>query len=418
MSTQPGLPAIPWSVLGPAVTAAVLVLILGWTMRALRHARAASRRAARLLQLLAEGADDYALVELDASGVVMQWSTGAQRLHGYAAQEMVGKHCSRLYTEEDRAANVPQKELELAARQGRHAVSGARTGKGDRRIVTEVSIHAQRDRTGRLAGFICVEHDLTDRTGRQQALEQTRAALVQAQKLAALGRLGDGIAHDFNNVIQVISTCVQTLQRHLVGQAQATGFLQMIRRNAERAAGLSQHLLSLARREPSGAVLTNVNEVVAEVVELLRHTLSEEITLDVRVGGGLLWTVIDPNQLEAALLHLVVHARDAMPAGGTLSIETAEAMGSPGPPGVDAAIGTGTATDSATDASRTGYYVMIAVAHTGAAAVAEADASPGTEQFGPQAVRGFIEQAGGMLSSEPQGAHGTTVRLYLPRRAG
>jgi hypothetical protein len=138
------------------------------------------------------------------------------------------------------------------------------------------------------------------------------------------------------------------------------------------------------------------------VVELLRHTLSEEITLDVRVGGGLLWTVIDPNQLEAALLSLVVHARDTMPAGGTLSIQTAEATESPAPVGGDAAM----------DASRSGYFVMISVGYTGA------DPDAGTQAFGPQAVRDFIEQSGGVLAGGAEGSGGTAVRLCLPRRAG
>lgn len=406
MSKQPDLTAVPWSVMGLAVAVVALAVIVGWTVRALRQARAAGRRAGRQLQLLADGAGEYALVELDASGHVMQWSAGAQRLHGYATQEIVGKHCSRLYTEEDRDANVPQQDLELAARNGRHAVNGWRSGKGAQRVVTQTSIHAQRDHAGHLLGFIGVEHDLSDRTQLQQALEHTRAALAQAHKLAALGQLADGIAHDFNNIIQVISAGAETLQRRLAGQAQAAEFLLMIRRNAERAAGLSRHLRSLARREPSAAVLTNVNEVVAGVVELLRHTLSEEITLDVRVDGGLLWTVIDPNQLEAALLSLAVNARDAMPGKGMLSIETAEAMESPAPSGGNAA----------GDTARAGFYILIAVSHTGASADSSAGAQ--WEEFGPQAVRGFIEQAGGVFESDPNGSHGTTVRLYLPRRAG
>jgi PAS domain S-box-containing protein len=408
MSTQPDLTAMPWSVMGLAVAVLALAVLLAWTVRALRQARAAGHRAGRLLQLLADEAGEHALVELDASGHVMQWSAGAQRLHGYATQEIVGKHCSRLYTDEDRGANVPQQDLELAARNGRHTVNSWRTGKGAQRVVTQTSIHAQRDHAGHLIGFIGVEHDLSDRTQLQQALEHTRAALAQTRNLAALGRLADGIAHDFNNIIQVISAGAETLQRRLTGQAQAQAaeFLQMTRRNAERAAGLSQHLRSLARRQPSAAVLTNVNEVVAGVVELLRHTLSEEITLDVRVGGGLLWTVIDPNQLEAALLSLAVSAREAMPGKGVLSIETAEAVESPVPPGGNAA----------GDAARAGHYILIAVSHTGASADSSAGAQ--WEEFGPQEVRGFIEQAGGILESDPNGTHGMTVTLYLPRGSG
>ena len=297
MTRQPDMPAALWWVVGLGAAAVLLGALLAGAAWALWRAQAARRRAERLLQLLADGVAEQALLVLDASGCVAQWNAGARRLHGYAAAEILGQHCSRLYDEQEREANGPQKELELAVRQGHYAVNGTRIGKDGGRFAADVAIHALRDRRGRLLGFCCIEHDLSAHAGHQQALEQARSALAQAQKLAAVGRLGDGITHELNNIIQVIGTCAQTLQRRLAGHTQSEAFLQMIRRNAERAARLSQRLRSITRRRPGAPVLTNVNEVVAEVVELLRYALSEEIVLDVRVGGGLLWTVIDPNQL-------------------------------------------------------------------------------------------------------------------------
>jgi signal transduction histidine kinase len=169
----------------------------------------------------------------------------------------------------------------------------------------------------------------------------------------------------------------------------------MIKRNTERAAGLSGHLLSLARRSPRAAALTNVNEIVADVVGLLRHTLSEEITLDVRVGDALLWTAVDPNQLEAALLSLAVNARDAMPSGGTLSIGTAETDELPALP--------------SSGSGRAEHYIVISVAHSGAGADGEG--------LAPQAVRSVLEQSGAVLTSEPRD-HGGMAKLHLPRHAG
>ena len=394
-----------WATVGLAAASAAIAVRLGWVAQALARERAASWRAERLLALLADGAAGHALVELDERGRIVRWNAAAQRLYGYAAAEIIGRHCSCLYTEEERSANVPQKQLELAARQGRLAVSGERTGKDARRFATDTLIEALRDGAGRLVGFGCIEHDVSDAARMQRSLEGARAQLSQAQKLAALGQLADGIAHDFNNIIQVIGACVQTLQRRLAGRGEADEFLQMIARNAERAGALSQQLLSLARRAPCGAVLTNVNEVVAEVVALLRHTLREQITLDVRIDGALLWTVIDPNQLEAALLSLAVNARDAMAAGGTLWIETAQAAVPP--PASDGIASDGCASDGS---GRAEHYILIVIAHSGS--------GTGREVFGPAAVRGFIEQSGGVLTSEPHEKNGTAVRIYLPRRAG
>jgi PAS domain S-box-containing protein len=394
--------------------AVLLGVALAAALWALWRARAARARAERLLRLLADGMAEQALLVLDASGRVAQWNTGARRLHGYAAAEIVGQHCSRLYAPQERGANLPQKELELAARQGCQAVNGTRIGKDGRSFAAEVMIHALRDRRGHLSGFCCIERDLSAQVGRERALEQARAALAQAQKLAAVGRLGAGITHELNNIVQVIGTCAQTLQRRLAGDAHSGEFLQMIRRNAEHAAILAQRLRGITRRAPGAPVLTNVNEVVAEVVELLRHALSEDIVLDVHAGGGLLWTVIDPNQLEAALLSLAVSARDALAAGGTLLIETAEALEAAAPPA---------------GAGRAGHYIRISVARSAAAAAAAAAAGGAAavrgrrdgedcDSFGLQAAHAFIEQSGGLLSSTADGPHSATVTMYLPRRAG
>src|SRR6185312_4764703 len=127
-----------------------------------------------------------------------------------------------------------------------------------------------------------------------------------------------------HNVVHVIKTAVALLQRRGSADEQACGFLHMIKRNADRAAGLSQHLLALARRQPLKPVATDVNDVVATVVALLRQTLSENITVEEQLDEALSWVLVDRSELEAALLHVAANARDAMPQGGSLSFHTAE----------------------------------------------------------------------------------------------
>lgn len=397
---QSGVAALSGSagelIAGALLLIAALIVVVVLAVRLALRLRAARQGAVRLQQLI-DSVADRALLLLDAAGRVIGWSAGAERLYGYGAAQMVGQPHARLYTPEDCAERVPQDTLESAARVGNHGHSGWRLRQDGSLFFAESRIRALRDAAGRLVGFSSVEQDVSERLQQQQALAQARSALAQAQKMAALGRLSDGIAHDFNNVVQVISTCVEVLQRQSAGQPQPGEFLQMIKRNADRAAGLSQHLLALSRRQPPHPAPTDVNSVVGAVVELLRQTLSEDIVVELKIVEGLGWVLVDRNELEAALLNLAANARDAMSAGGRLSFATAEALGAPGSGGE----------------SRQGHYVLISISDTGGAdSATRTPVDPGLDL-----VRSLVEQSRGGLQMERE-ARGTTVRLYLPCRAG
>src|SRR5579862_1334107 len=170
-------------------------------------------------------------------------------------------------------------------------------------------LQALRDGSGNLTGFCEVEHDVTKQRQLEHSQRQMRAALMHAHKLEAVGRLSGGVAHDFNNVVQVIKNCVRVLQRRLADQPQQLQFLDMIERNADRAATLSQHLLGFARPEPLETGPTNVHEVVADALRILRQTLNENISLEHKLKSSHPWTSIDRSQLEAALLNLAANAR-------------------------------------------------------------------------------------------------------------
>lgn len=379
-----------------ALSVLVVAAVAGcWSLvRRLAGERAERRATQRVLDLFSDVARDYGFWLLGPEGRVRRWSRGAERIHGFDSDQMLGRHCSRLYCDPDRSANLPQRVLELAARQGRHEFHGERVRQDGRTVTVDSVLQALRDSSGRLTGFCEVEHDVTDQRQSEQTLQQTRSALVRAHKLEAVGRLSGGVAHDFNNVVQVIKNCVRMLQRRLADQPQLLQFLDMIERNADRAAGLSQHLLGFARSAPSESGLTNVHEVVEEALRLLHQTLSESIVLEHRLRSSSPWTSFDRTQLEAALLNLAADARDAMPGGGTLAIETSDTL-----------LG---------EAEGRHHYIAIAISDNGARTCGAQSARPPNASL--QQVRQLLEEAGGRLAVENRSQDGgAVVTLWLPR---
>jgi PAS domain S-box-containing protein len=400
---QPHLGGMPRVLIALIVIASLAVACSVILARRLFAMRNRGRNMQRVFDLFNEGARDYALWVLGAEGRILHWSAGAERIHGYSAAEMIGRHCSMLYTEQDRDAHVPQRLLEQAARLGSCAITGTRVRKQGDPLTAESVLHALRDEAGELTGFCEIERDVSDRMQLERSLQQTQAALLQSHKLEAVGRLSRGVAHDFNNVIQVIKNCVRVLQRRLADQPQLLQLLDMMERNADRAAGLSQHLLDFARLEPAESRVTNVHEVVAHTAELLRHTLAESIVLEQKLGSTVPWTSIDRAQLEAALLNLAADARDAMPGGGTLSIETANGL----LPGSEEEAG-----------NDSGQYVTIKVSDSRSdpthAPATLAAATGDAASLGLTQIHQVLELVGGRVDVKRQPDGGASVTLWLP----
>ncbi|TMH33929.1 MAG: hypothetical protein E6H66_11325, partial [Betaproteobacteria bacterium] len=181
--------------------------------------------------------------------------------------------------------------------------------------------------SGQLVGFAKITRDVTERRQQQTALDEARAELAQAQKMEALGQLSGGIAHDFNNLLGVIKNCIELLYRRAGKDDPETGeLLEMIRRNADRAASLTQRLLAFSRRQPLDPKPIDPNNLIAGITNLLRSALGENVALETVLGSGVWPVSADATQLEAALLNLAVNARDAMPNGGKITIETANSF--------------------------------------------------------------------------------------------
>ena len=370
------------------------------------------------LQSFVAGVTDYALFMLDPNGIVSNWNTGAQRIKGYAASEIVGRHFENFYTAPDRAAGVPARALETARTAGKFEAEGLRVRKDGSTFWASVVINPIRDPAGELIGYAKITRDVTERREAQQALQRAQEQLAQAQKMEGIGQLTGGVAHDFNNLLTIIVGNLETIQRALTAGgaldpdrlARAVDYAM---RGAERAASLTQRLLAFSRRQPLDPKPVDVGRLVTGMSELLRRSLGEQIAIETVLAGGLWRVLVDANQLEVSILNLAVNARDAMPDGGKLTIETANTL-----------------LDESYAALQSevvpGQYVVVSITDTGVGMSREVqtrafepfyttkDIGQGTG-LGLSQVYGFVKQSGGHVKIYSESGMGTTVKLYLPR---
>ena len=282
-------------------------------------------------RLMVLGIKDYAIYMLDPSGHVVNWNEGAEKLNGYRADEIIGRHFSCFFRDKERQKGVPERELENAVAEGSYSEEGRRIRKDGSEFWASVLITALRDPQGKLLGFAKITRDITERKETEARLAQetqerqrTEEILRQAQKMEVLGQLTGGIAHDFNNMLGVIMGSLETLQRRLPSDdPKLREPIRLALQGAERSARLTQRLLAFARRQPLEPRPIDANKLVSGMSNLLHQLLGESITVEIVLGAGLWATFADVNQLENALLNLATNARDAMPAGGKMTVETA-----------------------------------------------------------------------------------------------
>jgi len=275
---------------------------------------------AEQFKLFISSVSDYAIYMLSPDGIVCSWNAGAQRFKGYTEAEILGRHFSCFYTPEDRAANRPAQVLQQAA-QARFEDEGWRVRKDGTRFWASVVIDPVRDAQGTLIGFAKITRDVTERRHAEQTLAQAKEALFQSQKLEAIGKLTGGIAHDFNNLLNVITNGLDLLR--VVNDRQVQNkTIDSMERAAKRGASLTQQLLAFARQQPLKPERVNINRSINGFEAVLRRAIRSSIRLDVRLASDLPDVVTDLPQLEAALLNLVVNARDAIAAGGTITLST------------------------------------------------------------------------------------------------
>jgi PAS domain S-box-containing protein len=381
-----------------------IAMLICWLNAALRAVQENLRRSELNFRSLVTNAP-YGICRCDATGKVLDANPAFIELLGYSsAEQLMGQHIYNLHADADQwfaladllRVSVPFKGLTAEWKRKDGSTTGVR-----------VSGRSVSD--GREVGvvFELFAEDITER----RALEQQ---LRQSQKMEAVGRLAGGIAHDFNNLLMVISGYSEFLLERVGSEPELRGPAQEIASAAVRASSLTRQLLAFSRKQMLVPKIVNLNHVVTENLKMLTRMIGEDIDL-VMVPSENLWSVrADAGQIEQVIMNLAVNARDAMPSGGKLTLETANVTFDEGSSRLHAPL-------------RPGDYVMLAISDTGAGMDAETQShifepffttkGPKGTGLGLSTVYGIVKQSGGYIWVYSEVGRGTTFKIYLPRVA-
>jgi len=353
------------------------------------------------MALIVDSSQD-AIIGKNLDGIITQWNKGAERIYGYSAQEMIGRSITTL-SPKDR----PQEILGILekVRRGERVeyFESVRVTKDGRRVNVSISVSPIHDAEGRVMGASVIARDIT-------AQKKVEDQLRQSQKMEAVGRLAGGVAHDFNNLLGIVTACSELLRTR--ADAESLEYLDNIREAAKRGASLTRQLLAFSRRQPVQLQVLDLNERLKEVSKLLRPLMGDDVQIVLLPRSASAIVEADPGQMDQVVVNLAVNARDAMPRGGKLVIET-------GISEFDQSFA------EEHPSMMAGRYVMLAVSDNGIG-MDEATRSRVFEPFfttkemgkgtglGLATVYGIVKQSGGhvWVYSEPD--RGTTFKIYLP----
>ncbi len=454
--------------------------------------------------LLMDGVSDHAILMLDPEGAIVTWSRGAERIDGYTAEEIIGRHYSCLFTPELIQAGVPRQELEQAAAQGRVEIEGWRVRKNGSRFWVNGTLAALYGEDGKTRGLAKITRDLTAKRRNDELLESVlnhtldgilsiddqgaisminragetlfgrpgaevigqnihllipnfrggeseglrkdgsafpidlavtefqienqryfvgivrdisgqkklETQLRQSQKMEAFGQLAGGVAHDFNNLLTVISGYCDLLLVKLRSDDPKTKMVDQVRRAGQRATALTRQLLAFSRQQVLEPRVLDLNVIVTDIEKMLRRLIGEDVQFTTVLSPALSLVKVDAGQIEQVILNLAVNARDAMPLGGKLTIETGDVE-------LDESFA------KTHPEARTGRYVGMAISDTGCGMAPEVTArvfepfytTKGVGQgtgLGLAVVHGIVKQSGGHIGVYSEAGVGTTFRIYLP----
>jgi len=310
--------------------AMILSVIVDITAR--KAAELALRESEQRYSVLVDGVTDYAIYMIDPNGIVTNWNRGAQRIKGYRTEEIVGRHFSCFYTEEDRAANVPQRSLEIAVREGRYEAEAWRLRKDGSRFLANVVIDALKDDSGKLIGFAKITRDVTERVRAARELEEARIGLVQSRaeealhrvqaelahvaRVASLGELAASIAHEVNQPIAATVINAQAALRWLAAQPPAIErvrqSLASIVADGNRAGEVIGRIRRLIKKAPRRRERLDINDAIGEVIKLTRaEALKNKVSMETELAEGLPLVKGDRVELQQVVLNLVVNAIEA-----------------------------------------------------------------------------------------------------------
>jgi PAS domain S-box-containing protein len=370
----------------------------------------ALRESEQLARGIINSAPD-AFVQADQRGVIRDWNPQAEALFGWSRDEALGKNVFDLMGRPDgqgplktALAAFLSSGAEQIRQPRREATARRRDGT---EFTAELSVTALKTRDGFV--FNSFIRDLTDKIATEERIRQ-------AEKMEAMGQLTGGIAHDFNNILTVITGTIEILADAVKDDPQLAAITRMIDEAASRGADLTQHLLAFARKQPLEPRETDINRLIIDTAKLLQRTLGEHVEIESVFEDETCPAVVDPNQLATALLNLALNARDAMPDGGKLVIETGLVV-------LDENYA------KRNGDVRPGRYAMIGVSDTGTgipAGIIDKVFDPFFTSKGPgkgtglglSMVYGFIKQSAGHVKIYSEEGHGTTVKMYLPPASG
>lgn len=362
----------------------------------------------RMQQLAAivESSED-AIIGCTLNGVVTIWNQGAERLFGYSAEEVIGEPTST-----NARLNWPDEIKAMKrVRNGEHVapLETIRTRKDGKQIHVSVSVSPIREGGGRIIGASLICRDISAR-------KELEGQIQQAQKMEAIGQLAGGIAHDFNNLLTVVMGYSECLVDDLAERTQSQQMAQEILRAAGRAADLTKQLLAFGRKAIIAPTVLDLNGEIHQTESMLRRLIGEDIELVIATVPKALKIRIDPGQLHQVILNLSVNARDAMPHGGQLRIETSSEI-------------LEESTIRGRPRLRPGRHAVLTVTDTGCGISPEIAAhifepffttketGKGTG-LGLATAYGIIEQAGGHIEVESRPGQGALFRIHLPQVAG
>jgi PAS domain S-box-containing protein len=375
--------------------------------RQVAETKLAFERSKRHFQILIEGVVDHAVFLLDRSGRVASWNSTAQHIIGYTADEIIGKHFGVFYRPDERRAGEPNRVLELAVKNGKHAVEGWRIKKNGTLFFVTGTIRAIHDDDGNLIGLANVLRDATERRHAQEKLVEAREQLAMSQKMEAIGKLTGGIAHDFNNLLMIIGGNAQTFERLL--DPKLPRAIEAIQTAAKRGESLTRQLLTFSRRQHLSPTIVDLSASIKNIRPMIESSLRGNIVYNEAIDPAVRPVKVDLAELELAIVNIAVNARDAMPNGGTFTL-TVGNVPADGASGGDEA---------------NGDLVAIQFSDTGVGIppnllskifdpfFTTKEVGKGTG-LGLSQVYGFVHQAGGTINAESKVGQGTTITVYLP----
>ncbi|WP_370142557.1 PAS domain S-box protein [Bradyrhizobium yuanmingense] len=378
---------------------------VGRDMTEARLAQESLLESERLARNIVETSLD-AFVQTDETGSILNWNSQAEQLFGWRRDEVLGKSTIDLIVAETERGRVRAGLKRFLEDEGGRTLNRRRElmccRRDGKEFKAELSVTALKRREGLL--FNVFYRDLTDKIAAEERIRH-------AEKMEAVGQLTGGVAHDFNNILTVITGTIEILAEAVAKEPQLAAITKMIDEAAARGADLTQHLLAFARKQPLQPREIDINSLIVDTAKLLRPTLGEQIQIESVFEEENCVAIVDPNQLTTAILNLALNARDAMPRGGKLIVETGAAY-------LDEVYA------SANDVPP-GHYVLIAVSDTGTGIPAHmlprvfdpffTSKGPGKGTgLGLSMVYGFIKQSAGHIKIYSEEGHGTTIKMYLP----